>query len=72
MSLTKKIEIRCSACKSWFPSPIFFGDADTFDAAMMSGNIVNCPHCGQITHCNKENMRANFGDGGFSGNDTTG
>lgn len=70
MSQTKKIEIRCEHCGEWFPSPIFMDLAQTFDLSTMEGNRVKCPRCGQKTGCNKENMRATFDDGGFTGNKT--
>ena len=70
MSDVKSIEIQCINCKEWFVSPIFFGDIDSFDSSTMIGNRVNCPKCGSIVPCNKENMRVRSSDGGFKGIDT--
>lgn len=69
---TKSIEIKCLApkCGKWFNSPIFFGDIRSFDISVMTGNIVQCPHCNSITPCNKENMRVRADEGGFLGSDT--
>ncbi len=63
--------IRCSnrSCGNWFPSPIFFGDMESFDTATMIGNTVQCPYCSQMVGCNKENMRVISNDGGFRGRD---
>jgi len=74
MSQVKEIQIKClnGACGSWFSSPIFFGDTDSLDTSSMYGNTVQCPNCGGMTPCNKENMRVHTKDGnsGFVGNDT--
>lgn len=69
---TKSIEIKCSnpSCNSWFPSPIFFGDMNSFDTSMLIGNKAQCPKCNKMTGCNKENMRVRSDDGGFRGKDT--
>lgn len=68
----KTIEIKClnQKCGHWFKSPIFFGNLGTFDTAYMSGNLVQCPYCGKMTPCNKENMRVRADKGGFKGKDT--
>jgi hypothetical protein len=71
MAKTKEISIRCLNCNQWFPSPIFFGDSESFDTSTLFGNLAQCPHCGKMTGCNKENFRARFEDGGFLGVDTT-
>lgn len=70
MGRTKKMEVRCEHCGKWFGSPIMFGDSDTFDSATLIGNRAQCPRCRQMTGMNKENIRAAFDDGGFSGNKT--
>lgn len=70
MGTTKSIEIQCLNCKTWFTSPIFFGDINSFDASQLSGNTVTCPKCRKSTGCNKENMRVKSDDGGFRGKDT--
>lgn len=70
MGKTKEISIRCLHCREWFPSPIFFGDSESFDTATLFGNLAQCPHCGKMTGCNKNNFRARFKDGGSLGVDT--
>lgn len=40
-----------------------------FSTATLTGNQAQCPHCGKMTGCNKENFVARFEDGGFVGND---
>ena len=70
MSKVTSIEIQCSNCDTWFPSPIVFGDMSSFDPSSLIGNTVNCPNCGTFVGCNKENMRVRSDDGGFSGIDT--
>lgn len=46
----------CPNCKEIFKSPIAFGDRKSFESSTLVGNIVNCPKCGQMVPCNKENM----------------
>lgn len=72
MSQVKTVEIKCSNtnCNSWFPSPIFFGDLNSFDSSFLAGNIVECPVCHTMVSCNKENMRVRGDGGGFRGDDT--
>lgn len=70
MDRTKVLEIKCLNCGTWFPSPIFFGDINSFDTSIMSGNSAQCPHCHKMTGCNKENMRVISEEGGFRGKDT--
>ena len=50
-------EIRCLNCDKWFTSGIFFGDFNSFDSAVTERNKQQCPHCGFMTDCNKDNMR---------------
>lgn len=73
MSALKNIETRCLNCGHWFPSPIGFGSMETFGSSSLSGNLVTCPHCRQMTPCNKENTRFSTIDGtaGFVGIDTS-
>ncbi|MGI8467417.1 MAG: trigger factor [Pyrinomonadaceae bacterium] len=66
-SRTKKVEIQCLHCERWFQSPIYFGDSQSFDTSALEGNTVQCPFCGKMTGCNKDNMRVGFEDGGFIG-----
>jgi len=70
MEKVNSIEIRCSKCNTWFPSPIFFGDMTSFESSMLIGNQVQCPKCNEMVGCNKENMRVISEKGGFRGNDT--
>ena len=72
MNKVKTIEIKClnSKCGKWFSSPIFFDDLNSFDTSEMYGNMVQCPECGMMTPCNKENMRVRAIEGGFKGNYT--
>ena len=46
----------CKKCKAIFPSPIAFGDRKSFETSKLEGNTVNCPKCGAMVPCNKENM----------------
>ncbi len=74
MSQVKQIDIKClkPECSNWFPSPIAFGNTTSFETATMSGNTAQCPYCGSMTPCNKENMRLRTVDSssGFVGDDT--
>jgi DNA-directed RNA polymerase subunit RPC12/RpoP len=70
MAKTIKVSIRCLHCGKEFPSPIGYGDSETFDTAQVYGNTVTCPYCGKMTGCNKENTRIKFEEGGFIGNKT--
>ncbi len=56
MSQKTKCQIKCLNCKRWFSSPIQFGDATSFFASYLAGNEAQCPHCGLMTDCNKDNM----------------
>jgi len=70
MSKTTEISIRCQHCRKWFSSPIFMGDSESFNTAILFNNKAQCSHCGKMTSCDKENFRARFEDGGFLGMDT--
>jgi hypothetical protein len=70
MEQTKILEIKCTHCGEWFPSPISFGDINSFDSSLMEGNLAQCHSCKKMTGCNKENMRVISEKGGFRGNDT--
>jgi len=54
----------CTQCKAVFPSPIAFGDRQSFESARLLGNTVTCPKCGDMVPCNKENMIFAEGAGG--------
>ncbi|MBF7150029.1 hypothetical protein [Bacillus toyonensis] len=66
----KTIEIQCTYCKFWFPSPIFFDNMNSFDTSILIGNTVSCPSCGKMVSCNKENMRIRYKNAEFKGNQT--
>jgi len=51
-----KTLVVCPKCKKIFNSPIAFGDRKSFESSKLKGNVVNCPKCGSIVSCNKENM----------------
>jgi hypothetical protein len=70
MSKTIEISIRCLHCQSWFPSPIWFDDSESFDPSVLFANQAQCPQCKKMTGCNKENFFARFEDGGFMGKKT--
>jgi uncharacterized C2H2 Zn-finger protein len=65
-----KVEIRCTHCGTWFDSPMSFGSSEAFNTSTLVGNTVQCPRCGKMTGCNKENIRHHSASGGFVGNDT--
>ncbi len=46
----------CKNCSAVFPSPIAFGDRQSFETSTLEGNTVTCPKCGAVVPCNKENM----------------
>lgn len=58
-----RIELQCAACKQWTNSPIQFKDTETFYRYTLSGNKFDCPHCGALSPCNKENVRFTRADG---------
>lgn len=70
MARVTEISIRCEHCRKWFPSPIFFGDSESFDTSVLFDNRAQCRHCGRMTGCDKENFRVRFEGGGFLGVDT--
>ena len=71
MGKVESIEIQCEHCEAWFPSPIGFGNPGGLDASLLEGNLLLCGNCGEMTSCNKENMRVRTEDGGFMGDSTT-
>ena len=50
-------EVKCRHCGKWFPSPFQFGDKASFENSTLTGNMAQCPHCGKMTSCDKEDMR---------------
>ena len=59
VSMKSKVscEIRCLKCGKWFPSAIGFGSYEAFASSSLAGNLQKCAYCGEMTGCNKENMR---------------
>jgi hypothetical protein len=57
MSKVKKLHIRCLNCNEWEKIPILFGEFLSIVISKMEGEQVECPHCGEKTGCNKDNMR---------------
>jgi DNA-directed RNA polymerase subunit RPC12/RpoP len=57
MSHINQMEIRCRHCGTWFPSPVVFGDDESFDTSTLVENEVRCPHCGRMTGGDRESMR---------------
>ena len=57
MSEVKQLHISCLNCNEWIKLPMLFGELDSLVISKMEGTQVECPHCGEKTGCNKENMR---------------
>lgn len=57
-----KIHIKCK-CSHRFPSPIFIGSVEMFEAVVASGNKAECPKCRSMVDCNKDNMSYELADG---------
>lgn len=57
MTRVHQIEIRCQHCREWFPSPVVFGDDESFDTATLIADTVTCSHCGRETGCDQANVR---------------
>lgn len=74
MAEISNMQLQCLNCKTWFSSPIQFGDSESFASSHMSGNVFVCPTCRSPVPCNKENMRwvRADGRGGWVGVDTKG
>lgn len=72
MAQLERGEIQCLSCKTWAPSPIQFGDSESFMSSTLIGNRFRCHSCGAMAPCNKENMRwaQSDGRGGWVGVDT--
>ena len=66
--------VRCKHCAGWIPSPVRFGDIETFDSASLHGINLQCPSCGERTPCDKAKMRVRYvregEEGGFLGIET--
>ena len=56
MSEEVTCSIKCLNCGKWFKSDIHLGDTVSYNETDTLGNKQQCPHCNQMTDCNKENM----------------
>ncbi len=69
------VEIDCKGCGAVVRSPFEFTCRGVFDSGTLIGNKLQCSSCGQMTACNKTNMRVVYIDktgdisGGFVGED---
>ena len=57
MARLLQIEIRCEHCRQWFPSPVVYGDDESFDTATLVADTVTCSRCGRETGCDQANVR---------------
>jgi hypothetical protein len=64
MARLNQVEIRCQHCHRWFPSPVVFGDDESFDTATLVEDTVTCPHCARLTGCDDANVRIRTEDSG--------
>lgn len=57
--MPNKLEICCTNpnCKTWFQSPYFYGQLDTFNASALKGLKAQCPSCGKIVSGTNKNTR---------------
>ncbi|KKF38835.1 hypothetical protein EYY83_01580 [Hafnia alvei] len=69
-SKTVSITVRCQHCNYKFKSGIWINNRKSFEGSNFFNNLQNCPACGEMTACNKENFIARFEDGGFIGKDS--
>ena len=67
MSEVKELHISCLHCNEGIIIPIIFDEFASFIISRMEGKQVKCPHCGEKTGCNKENMQFRAKDAGFVG-----
>lgn len=49
-------KVICQKCKEKFNSPIQFGSEESFKTAKLEGNTAKCPHCNEMTPCNREDI----------------
>ncbi|NTU67017.1 MAG: tyrosine--tRNA ligase [Candidatus Moranbacteria bacterium] len=54
--VTHKTYIKCRNCDFIWPSPIQFGNEESYDTARVTNNSTNCPRCGKITVFDKEDL----------------
>lgn len=50
------IYFKCKICGGEHPSPIAFGDKESFESSGISGNSFDCPKIGEAAIYNKEDM----------------
>jgi hypothetical protein len=65
---TLSITVKCLHCGHKFKSAVRMSPYAAFKVAFVSGNKQQCPSCGQMTACDKENFLATFEGGGWVGN----
>lgn len=70
MSEVKELHIKCLSCNEWMKFPIHFGEFDSFITSTLEGKQAKCPQCGNMTGCNKENMRVRIIDTDSAGKAT--
>ena len=57
--------IKCNDCHQIFQSRLYLGTRETYLTSTLAENRIECPKCGRMTDCNKENMTFNDGEGGI-------
>lgn len=67
MTKIKDIHLRCPKCKTRFRSFIQFGTLSAFETAITQGNTTDCPSCGHVFPCNRDNMSYVLADGSGGG-----
>lgn len=50
------LKVQCPSCTALFKSPIQ-ATPESFETMVLSGNITNCPHCGEVVPLNKKHMQ---------------
>jgi hypothetical protein len=67
MLKTILLEICCTFCRRWFPSPLTFAYREAFNLPALFASVTRCPHCGLETASDSDNFRARFEDGSTLG-----
>jgi hypothetical protein len=67
MSEVKELHVRCLKCNEWISFPILFREFVSYILYKMEGEQLECPHCEEMTDCNKQNMQFRAQDAGFVG-----
>lgn len=70
MATDTTTEVRCLHCDKWFPSPLNFPSMEVLKQSWLMGNRTSCPHCSEMTVCDKDNMRVRGSDSGVVDKDT--